>query len=137
MCVTHAPYFKMKLSGWQKRLDEHHAKIDRLEASGEMTDIHKYDPKKFAKLYKRLGYLKQKVASLSKRAVWTEIEEGAWEHYTQTGFNRGDHIIFRGFSGEDIYGTITGISDMDNHFRVEGDNGHGYHVKPVSMVHAD
>ena len=74
----------MKLSGWQKRLDEHQAKIDRLEASGEMTEIHKYSPKKFAKLYKRLGYLKQKVASLSKRAVWTEIEEGLGTLYVYT-----------------------------------------------------
>ena len=56
---------------------------------------------------------------------------------TQTGFNRGDHIIFRGFFGEDIYGTIVGISHMDNHFRVEGDDGNGYHVTPASMVYAD
>ena len=57
---------------------------------------------------------------------------------TQTGFNRGDHIIFRGFSGEDIYGTITGISDMeDTHFSVETDNGSGWHVNPANMVHAD
>ena len=60
-----APYFKMKLSGWKRRLDEHQAKIDRLEASGEMAEIYKFDRKKFARLYQRLGYLKQKVEGLS------------------------------------------------------------------------
>ena len=54
----------MKLAGWQKRLEEHQARIDRLEASGEMTEIYRYDRKQFVKLYQRLGYLKQRVKSL-------------------------------------------------------------------------
>ena len=54
----------MKLQGWEKRLAEHQAKIDRLEASGEITEIYQYNRKRFAKLYQRLGYLKQKVETL-------------------------------------------------------------------------
>ena len=63
----------MKLAGWQKRLEEHQARMDRLEASGEMTEIYRYDRKRFAKLYQRLGYLKQRVKSLK-----VEKDENGW-----------------------------------------------------------
>lgn len=56
----------MKLAGWKRRLAEHQARIKRLEASGEINEIYQYDRPKFAKLYQRLGYLTQKVDSLSK-----------------------------------------------------------------------
>lgn len=55
----------MKLAGWQKRLEEQQAKVDRLEASGEMAEMYKYNRKRFAKLYQRLGYLKQRVETLT------------------------------------------------------------------------
>ena len=55
----------------------------------------------------------------------------------ETGFKRGDHIIFRGFSGEDIYGTIIGISESAEHFRVRTDKQDSWHVEPESMVFAD
>ena len=54
----------MKLAGWERRLQAHQAKINRLETSGEMAEIWKWEPKRFAKLYQRLGYLEQRVASL-------------------------------------------------------------------------
>ena len=55
----------------------------------------------------------------------------------ESGFNKGDHVIFKGFNGEDIYGTIVNISDMDTHFRVRTDDGNGWHVDPSNMVYAD
>ena len=61
----------MKLLGWQKRLEKHQAKIDRFEASGEMTEIYKYDRKRFVKLYQRLGYLRQKIEILSTQEITT------------------------------------------------------------------
>ena len=62
----------MKLLGWQKRLEKHQAKIDRFEASGEMTEIYKYDRKRFVKLYQRLGYLrKPKIENLSTQEITT------------------------------------------------------------------
>ena len=56
----------MKLQGWEKRLKEHQAKIDRLEASGEIIEIYQYNRKRFAKLYRRLGFLLQKTETLKR-----------------------------------------------------------------------
>ena len=69
--------------------------------------------------------------------AWQEqVKLGILE--TQSGFRTGDHIIFRGFDREDIYGTIQGVSSrMATHFRVETDNGSSWHVCPESMVYAD
>ena len=59
----------MKLPGYQKRLVEHQAKVQRLESTGEMAKIYKSNPRLFRKLYHRLGYLQQKVESLQQSYI--------------------------------------------------------------------
>ena len=54
----------MRLSGWEKRLKTHQARIHRLEASGAMAELYTSNRRRFRKMYQRLGYLKQKVESL-------------------------------------------------------------------------
>lgn len=54
----------MRLDGWTARLNRHKSKIRKLETSGEMTEIWKYNKPRFRKLYQRLGVLQQKVNSL-------------------------------------------------------------------------
>ena len=60
---------KMKRAKWKEHHDKHLATIEQLERSGEILRIYRTDKQRSRKLYQRLGYLKQKVESLSESEV--------------------------------------------------------------------
>lgn len=59
----------MKLQGWEKRLAAHQARVNRLEASGGMAELYQSNRRRFRQVYRRLGYLKQKVESLQRQGT--------------------------------------------------------------------
>lgn len=65
----------MKLQGWENRLAAHQARVNRLEASGEMAELYQSNRRRFRQAYQRLGYLKQKVESL-RREHGGNFEDG-------------------------------------------------------------